>query len=209
MRDSSPAEDIDVFGLESEAPTKVDPDDFIVVGGKRVPLNSDNPRYAALQNASTILIFYLSRSLKRTKTYSSFNEVRPTIRNKPSGLVNNWPRILAKPGPAPHRRVSPLTPSTPSSSTPSSSTQVFSATPSPLTPYWQPQPSPITPNSDSFDLSFDSFMSAPDTTTPFPSQPPSPFDQYLSMQSYQPINDPPWQTFQAFPAPTAVRRLPS
>ena len=57
MRDSSPAEDIDAFGLESEAPTEVDPDDFIVVGGKRVPLNSDNPRYAALQNASTILIF--------------------------------------------------------------------------------------------------------------------------------------------------------
>ena len=103
--------------------------------------------------------------MKRTKAYSPFNEVRPTIRNKPSGLVNNWPQVLAKTSAATHHWPSTLTPLTPSSSlsaTPPPSSSL-SATPPSSTCYWQPQPSPIMPNVDSFDPA----MSAPDTVTPF------------------------------------------
>ena len=38
MRDSSPpVEDADPYGAESEAPTEVDTDDFVLVGAKRTP----------------------------------------------------------------------------------------------------------------------------------------------------------------------------
>ena len=134
--------------------------------------------------------------MKHTKTHVSFNEVQPTIRNKPSGLVNNWPRALAKTSPAAHRRLSPLTPSTPSSST-----QLLSATPSPLTTYWQPQQSPVMPNVDSFG----SVMSAPDTITPFLGHQSLPF-HLNSPQSHQSVNDFSQQFFQAAPAPDVVRR---
>ena len=132
-------------------------------------------------------MLHLSRSLKRTKTYSSFNEIRPTIRNKPSGLVSNWPRVLSKTGPTAHHRISPLTPSTPS--TPSSSTQVLAATP---TPFWQPQPSPVMPNTDTFNQ----FLSSPDTVIPFLGQQSPPF--HPNAQSYQ-------QFFQPVPTPDLVR----
>ena len=46
IRDSSPPEDTDPYGVESDAPTEVDPDDFVVVGGKRISSNSRDPRYA-------------------------------------------------------------------------------------------------------------------------------------------------------------------
>ena len=38
-------------------------------------------------------------ALKRTKTYESFEDVRPTVRNKPSGLVNTWYDITTTPSP--------------------------------------------------------------------------------------------------------------
>lgn len=45
MRDSSPPiEDADPYGAESEAPTKVDTDDFVLVGGKRTPPSNGDPR---------------------------------------------------------------------------------------------------------------------------------------------------------------------
>ena len=43
-RDSSPPDDSDLLIPDSEAPTEVDLDDFVVVGGKRVSLSSHNPR---------------------------------------------------------------------------------------------------------------------------------------------------------------------
>jgi len=42
-RDSSP-EDVDLLVGESEVPTEADSNDFIVVGGKRIPSSSYNPR---------------------------------------------------------------------------------------------------------------------------------------------------------------------
>ena len=46
------------------------------------------------------------RSLKRTKAYESLNDLQPTIRNKPSGLVNYWPRVMSDTGPATARQPS-------------------------------------------------------------------------------------------------------
>ena len=45
MRDGSPPEDVDLPAPKSEAPTKVDPEDYMVVGGKRIPLSSEDTRY--------------------------------------------------------------------------------------------------------------------------------------------------------------------
>ena len=39
------------------------------------------------------------RALKHTKTYASFGDIRPTIRNKPSGLANTWYDITTTPSP--------------------------------------------------------------------------------------------------------------
>jgi hypothetical protein len=93
------------------------------------------------------LLFCLSRALKRTKAYASFNNVRPTIRNKPSGLVGNWSQVLTKAG-SPLHQSPPSALSTRSSSS-SSSSQLLS--PSPLTSSWQQEspsqllsPSPLT-----------------------------------------------------------------
>jgi len=190
-RDSSPSEDVDLFIAESEAPTEVDSEEFVVVGGKRIPLSSCDPRCVSFKTRHAhVLTFHLSRILKRTKTYSSFDKIQPTIRNKPSGLVNNWPRVLSKTGPATHRRVSPLMPSTPSSSA-----DVLPTTP---IPFWQPQPSPIIPGTDSFDY----FMSSPDAVIPFLGQPPIPFP--LNTQSHQPVNGISQQFFQPVPTSNAV-----
>lgn len=47
-RDTSPPEDTDMYAAaDSEAPTEVDTDEFAIVGGKRAPPNSYNPRYVA------------------------------------------------------------------------------------------------------------------------------------------------------------------
>jgi hypothetical protein len=52
-RDSSPPEDIEILVAESEAPTEADSDDFIIVGGKRIPSSSYDPRCVALRNEAT------------------------------------------------------------------------------------------------------------------------------------------------------------
>ncbi|KAF9779590.1 hypothetical protein BJ322DRAFT_1113390 [Thelephora terrestris] len=172
LRDSSP-EDVDRLVVGSEAPTEADTEDYIVVGGKRIPPSSYDPR-----------------GLKRTKTYASFNEVRPTIRNKPSGLVNNWRQVTTKTNtPLRHRSSTPMlsTPSsipmhstplsTPVLSTPSPSSQVFtpSSSSQALSPLmstsWQQDSFPTMSNA----TLFDPMMPAPDTITPFINQQSFPF----------------------------------
>ena len=136
---------------------------------------------------------------------------RPTVCNKPAGLVNNWPHILSKTGPATHCHVSPLSPSTLSLSSstqalpatltplwqpqsmPSSSTQAFPTT---STTFWQPQPSLVMPNVDSFDH----FMSLPDTIAPFLGQLSLPF--HLNA-----VNNVPQQFLQLQSTPTSVVSL--
>jgi hypothetical protein len=221
MRDSSPSEDVDLCAAESEVPTEVESDDFVVVGGKRIPLSSYDPRYVfSIKTRLACSKYSIFRALKRQKAYSSFSEVRPTIRNKPSGLVNNWPQALAKTSAASHRRTS-LMSSTPSPSlhsatpppsllsatpspstsywsssvpTPSTSSSSLSAVPSPSPSYWQPQPSPVMPNVDSFNP----VISAPDTITPFLDQQSFPF--HLNMQNHQSVNDTSQQIFHTNPA---------
>ena len=51
-RGSSPPDDGDPPVAESEAPTEVGSDDFVVVGGKRIPLSSYDPRYDTVINLS-------------------------------------------------------------------------------------------------------------------------------------------------------------
>ena len=185
----------------------------MVVGGKRTPLSGYDPRYVTHRNQASSYFNYIdSRSLKRTKTYSSFGDFRPTIRNKPSGLVNNWPKVLAKTTVAAHHQPSALTPSTPSSSltltpsssltltpsssltlTPSSSFTLTPSTPSPSTSYWQPQPSQVTPTRVD---SFDSILSMSDIITPFSGQQSSLFNRVD-----QSANNIPQQIFQMVTAP--------
>lgn len=48
MDDGSAEEDVDIDMPDmpdSEAPTEVDPEDYVVIGGKRIPLSSYNPRW--------------------------------------------------------------------------------------------------------------------------------------------------------------------
>ena len=54
IRDSSPPEDIDPHGAESDTPTELDLDDFVVVGGKRTPASNCDPRYADAQNTTNL-----------------------------------------------------------------------------------------------------------------------------------------------------------
>lgn len=46
----------------------------------------------------------LDRALKRTKAYSALEDLRPTIRNKPSGLKTDWHKTVKRP--VLHQRVS-------------------------------------------------------------------------------------------------------
>lgn len=57
MRDSSPPEDVDLHAA-SEAPTEVGSDDYVVVGGKRIPLSSYDPRCVVRQNITSLRIKY-------------------------------------------------------------------------------------------------------------------------------------------------------
>jgi hypothetical protein len=41
---SPPPDDDDPYSIESEAPTEVGSDDFVITGGKRVPSSSQDPR---------------------------------------------------------------------------------------------------------------------------------------------------------------------
>ncbi|KAF9787362.1 hypothetical protein BJ322DRAFT_1017299 [Thelephora terrestris] len=223
-RDSSP-EDVDHLVIGSEAPTEADNEEFILVGGKRVPLSSYNPR-----------------ALKRTKGFSSFHDVRPTVRNKPSGLISNWPQALTKTSMPLSRS------STPTLSTPSSSSQLPS--PSPLVNPWHapmlamsssssssqlPSPSPLANSWHAPMLTMSSSSSSPqvppsplttpwqqdvfpimsnmgpmipvsDAATPFIGQPPFPFQ--FNTQNHQAANN--LQQFQqAIPQPQqAVYSMP-
>ena len=85
-------------GDEPEVATDPDSDCDATVGGKRS--RQTDKRYVTLgtlnfQRALTVDL----RTLKRTKTYKSFDDVRPTIRNKPSGLVNTWYDAATTPSP--------------------------------------------------------------------------------------------------------------
>jgi hypothetical protein len=143
---------------------------------------------ALLLNEMTnyLLTYYEYRALKRTKAISSFNEVQPTVRNKPSGLLNDWPQVLAKTSPVMHQRPSPLT-----LSTPSSSLRSLPATPSPLSSSWQPYSSSTAQNVDTFDPSF--------STSPFPFLGQHSFPPHLTMQNQQSANNTP-QFIQAMSA---------
>lgn len=54
--------------------------------------------FPSVLRSCCILTLYLS-ALKRTKAYESLTDVRPTIRNKPAGLVNNWYEAATTPPP--------------------------------------------------------------------------------------------------------------
>ena len=43
------------------------------------------------------------RALKRTKGYNTFKDVRPTLRNKPSGLKSDWRRTVSGPSTSHHQ----------------------------------------------------------------------------------------------------------
>jgi hypothetical protein len=73
----------------------------------------------------------LYRALKRTKAYSTLEGVRPTLRNKPSGLRADWPNIV-KPSTS-RQRLSTTYTQSPSSSTSRSSSSSTSLL-SPATP---------------------------------------------------------------------------
>jgi len=79
---------------------KTDPDsDNDTVGGKRSQ-KVQNPRYVVSGTLSLYCILTIDpRALKRMKAYESFDDVRPTIRNKPSGLINTWYDITTTPSP--------------------------------------------------------------------------------------------------------------
>ena len=136
-------------------------------------------------------MFHSSRGLKCTKMFSSFSEVWLTICNKLLGLVNSWPQVLVKTSPATHCWPSTWMPTMPSSS--------LSATPSPSTSYWQPQPSLVMLGVDSFNP----VMSVLDTVTPLLSQQSLPF--HLNTQGHQSVNDISQQFFQAIPALDTVK----
>lgn len=63
-----------------------------------------------------------SRALKRTKAYQDLNDVRPTLRNKPSGLKQDWHRTAS----ASSARSMSSTPSTSSKSSTLSKSSAFS-----------------------------------------------------------------------------------
>ena len=79
---------------------KTDPDsDNDTVGGK-CSQKAQNPRYVVSGTLSLYCILTIDpRALKRMKAYESFDDVCPTIRNKPSGLINTWYDIATTPSP--------------------------------------------------------------------------------------------------------------
>ena len=76
----------------------------------------------------TIFVHLLNphRALKRTKAYNNLEDVRPTIRNKPSGLKVDWHRSVSKPS-MPHHQVSVRHPRSTSMSVSSSSLSASSS----------------------------------------------------------------------------------
>ncbi|KAF9783793.1 hypothetical protein BJ322DRAFT_1109639 [Thelephora terrestris] len=185
-RDSSP-EDVDRLVTGSEAPTELDSEEYTIVGGKRIPSSSYDPR-----------------ALKRTKAYTSFNDIRPTIRNKPSGLVGNWSQVLTKAGSPLHRSPSSTL------STPSSSSQVLSPS---VSTSWEQDTFPMMSNTGPVIPVWDAAtpftntgpaIPAWDAATPFIGQTPFPFQ--FNMQQYPQATSTP-QTVGPFP-PAQIYSLP-
>ena len=58
-------------------------------GSKRKHCAQDQ-RYAAVRLDSYYTFTMHPRNLKRKKSYQSLADVRPTVQNKPSGLISNW-----------------------------------------------------------------------------------------------------------------------
>ena len=85
-------------GDEIEVDTDPDSDHDASVGGKR-SRQGHNQRYVLLNTPCCHVLIVDCRALKRTKTYESFGNVHPTIRNKPSGLVNTWYNVTTTPSP--------------------------------------------------------------------------------------------------------------
>ena len=67
-----------------------------------LPTHGKPPRHTCLRSHLTLSI---NRALKRTKAYSTLEDVRPTLRNKPSGLKADWHGVV-KPR-APYQSPSP------------------------------------------------------------------------------------------------------
>ncbi|KAF9780629.1 hypothetical protein BJ322DRAFT_1023859 [Thelephora terrestris] len=185
-RDSSP-EDVDRLVTGSEAPTELDSKEYTIVGGKRIPSSSYDPR-----------------ALKRTKAYTSFNNIHPTIRNKPSGLVGNWSQVLTKAGSPLHRSPSSTL------STPSSSSQVLSPS---VSTSWEQDTFPMMSNMGPVIPVWDAAtpftntgpaIPAWDAATPFIGQTPFPFQ--FNMQQYPQATSTP-QTVGPFP-PAQIYSLP-
>ena len=128
------------------------------------------PRATLIQGVSSprvqhgnLLRMYSNRALKRTKAFTALTDTRPTIRNKPSGLVNSWPRLLADASPTVYHRSPTLTMSPASSSTPA-----HSLVPSPSPSSWRPHVYIDMPSPDTYSHSFQA-VSAPNMvceTTP-------------------------------------------
>lgn len=128
-------------------------DDSAAVGGKR-SRKSQNHRYVTFD--VLILCYALTanpRELKRTKTYASFGDVRPTIRNKPSGLANTWYDVATTS--SPHR----------------TSPHIHDYTPSPLAFYTPSPPFPSLPSASQPQL-----FSTQSVESFFPQAPHSPMD---------------------------------
>jgi len=92
--------------------------------GRGLENSITNGTWCQMQSSSITYLPLIISALKRTKTYESLNDTRPTLRNKPSGLVNTWYDIAATPSPhqiAPQVRGYPPNPLTPYTPSPSSS----------------------------------------------------------------------------------------
>ena len=125
-------------------------------------------------------------------------DTRPTVCNKPAGVVDNWPQVLAKGGPSNHRSWS----STLITLTPLSSIRAWSSTPTMFTPSPSSQVVPSIPFSwKMLDTgSFDSITMS-DAAAPFPNQQPPPFHVTAQNQQFSDL-------FQQTPAVSVVSDVP-
>jgi hypothetical protein len=81
-----------------QVPTEADSDDDVFTGRRKRTASSSlpDPRQVVQLILRRLIIYsILYRALKRTKAYSTLEDVRPTLRNKPSGLKADWHRIAS------------------------------------------------------------------------------------------------------------------
>lgn len=100
---------------EREDPLLKDPDTTMEIDSDHIPTRqkraaSSSPQdpwysFYLLTCIGSCLQLNSCRVLKRTKAYANLEDIRPTIRNKPSGLKLDWHRTALKP-PMPHQQVS-------------------------------------------------------------------------------------------------------